>query len=114
MPMVIVSPYTRGGHVFSDVSDHSSTLMFMEEWVGKTTNGSYAAPAKNIDSWYRDISSNLVGAFDFNNPDYSIPKLPTNEKPAVDASGNWDPTEMCEKLSDPKSSPPVSGSPIKG
>ncbi|KAI8344048.1 phosphoesterase family-domain-containing protein [Chlamydoabsidia padenii] len=106
VPMVIVSPYTRGGNVYSDLSDHSSTLMFMEEWVGKTDNGSYAAPARNIDSWYRGISSNLIGAFDFDNPDYSIPKLPTNSKPAVDSNGNWDPTEMCEKLSDPKTTPP--------
>lgn len=108
VPMVIVSPYTRGGHVYSDISDHSSTLMFMEEWVGKYDNGSYAAPAVNIDSWYRKTTSNLVNAFDFDKPDFSIPKLPTNPKPAVDDSGNWDPTEMCEKLSDAKSTPPVS------
>ncbi|KAI8100189.1 phosphoesterase family-domain-containing protein [Halteromyces radiatus] len=106
VPMVIVSPYTRGGHVFSDVSDHSSTLMFMEEWVGKFNNGSYAAPAVNIDSWYRNVTSNLVGAFDFAKPDFSIPTLPTNPKPAVDSNGKWDPTEMCEKLSDPKTTPP--------
>ncbi|KAI8099598.1 phosphoesterase family-domain-containing protein [Halteromyces radiatus] len=106
VPMVIVSPYTRGGHVFSDVSDHSSTLMFMEEWVGKFANGSYAAPAVNLDSWYRGITSNLVNAFDFANPDLSIPNLPTNPKPAVDSTGKWDPTEMCEKLTDPKSTPP--------
>ncbi|CAO3590248.1 unnamed protein product [Absidia cylindrospora] len=106
VPMIIVSPYTRGGHVYSDLSDHSSTLMFMEEWVGKNENGSYAAPAKNIDSWYRETTSNLVNAFDFDKPDFSIPKLPTNPKPAVDGSGNWDATEMCEKLTDPKSTPP--------
>ncbi|CAO3608844.1 unnamed protein product [Cunninghamella echinulata] len=106
VPMIIVSPFTRGNNVFTDVSDHSSALMFMEEWVGKYPNGSYVAPAKNIDNWYRKTSSNLINAFDFDNPDFTIPKLPTNPKPAQKSDGTWDATAMCEKLSDPKTSPP--------
>ncbi|CAO3624462.1 unnamed protein product [Cunninghamella blakesleeana] len=106
VPMIIVSPFTRGGNVFTDVADHSSSLMFLEEWIGKYDNGSFVAPASNIDEWYRKTSSNLVDAFDFDKPDYTIPKLPINPKPAQTPSGVWDPTEMCEKLSDPKTKPP--------
>ncbi|KAI8069929.1 phosphoesterase family-domain-containing protein [Gongronella butleri] len=106
VPMTIISPFHRGGHVFSEVADHSSCLQFLEEWVGKLPNGSYAAPAVNLDPWFRNVSSNLVASFDFNNPDYSIPTLPNIPKPSTDSSGAWDPTQMCEALSDPKSSPP--------
>ncbi|CAO3620870.1 unnamed protein product [Mucor hiemalis] len=106
VPMVIVSPWTRGGNVFSEVSDHTSTLKFMEEWVGTDSNGKYLAPASNIRPFARQTSSNLVNAFDFANPDYSIPVLPTVAKPATTSSGAWNPTEMCEGLSAPKTTPP--------
>ncbi|KAF7728742.1 hypothetical protein EC973_005580 [Apophysomyces ossiformis] len=106
VPMVIVSPWTRGGHVFSEVSDHTSTLRFMEEWVGKSTDGKYLAPAGLVDDWHRKTTSNLVNVFDFDNPDYSIPELPKTTMPTKNIFGMWDPTEMCEKLSDPKTKPP--------
>jgi phospholipase C len=106
VPMIIVSPWTRGGNVFSEVSDHTSTLKFMEEWVGTDKNGKYLAPAVNVSPFARATSSNLINAFDFNNPDYSIPKFEPVAKPAVNAQGVWDPTEMCEALTAPKTSPP--------
>lgn len=107
VPMLIVSPWTRGGNVFSEVSDHTSTLKFMEEWVGKDSKtGKYLAPADNISVWARKTSSNLVNAFDFANPDYSIPKFEAVPKPAQ-VLGKWAPTEMCEAIiTAPKTSPP--------
>jgi phospholipase C len=106
VPMVVISPWTRGGNVFSEVSDHTSTLRFMEEWVGKDDKGKYLAPAENISPWTRKTASNLVSIFDFANPDYSIPKFDPVSKPAQ-VFGLWAPTEMCELiLNAPKTSPP--------
>lgn len=107
VPMVIVSPWTRGGNVFSEVSDHTSTLKFMEEWVGKDKHGKYLAPATNIPPFARKTSSNLVNAFDFDHPDYSIPKFAPVEKPATNSKGEWDATAMCEAIPNaPKTLPP--------
>jgi phospholipase C len=35
IPLVIVSPFTRGGHVFTERADHSSILLFL----GKSASG---------------------------------------------------------------------------
>ncbi|MDB6040494.1 MAG: phospholipase phosphocholine-specific, partial [Verrucomicrobiales bacterium] len=34
VPTVIVSPWTRGGYVCSEVFDHTSILRFLEQWTG--------------------------------------------------------------------------------
>jgi phospholipase C len=108
VPMVIVSPWTRGGNVFSEVSDHTSTLKFMEEFVGKDSQGNYLAPAVNVRPFARQTASNLVNAFDFENPDYSLPKFDAVPKPAtLPLIGTWNPTEMCEiNIFAPKTKPP--------
>jgi phospholipase C len=67
----------------------------LEEWVGKNANGTYKAPASLISAWSRNTTSSLINLFDFENPDFSIPVLPTIAKPAQTSSGAWDPTEMC-------------------
>ncbi|KAG1344644.1 hypothetical protein G6F62_004414 [Rhizopus arrhizus] len=106
VPMVIISPWTRGGNVFSETADHRSTLRFMEEWVGKDEQGNYLAPAVHLSKFSRKTSSNLVGAFDFDHPDYSIPKFNPVAKPAQ-VLGKWSPTEMCEIIiTAPKTKPP--------
>lgn len=96
VPLVCVSPYCRGGNVFTEVADHTATLRLLEEWVGQNANGTYKAPASLISPWHRSTTSNLINLFDFNNPDFSIPTLPTVAKPATNSQGVWDPTEMCE------------------
>ncbi|KAH8549452.1 phosphoesterase family-domain-containing protein [Umbelopsis sp. PMI_123] len=106
VPFICISPYCRGGNVFTEVSDHRSTLMLLEKWIGKGKNGDVLAPAGLVSPWARQTASSLVNLFDFENPDFSIPKLPYVATPSKDSSGKWDPTEMCEKLTDPKSKPP--------
>ncbi|GAB5592765.1 hypothetical protein Unana1_07665 [Umbelopsis nana] len=106
VPLICISPYCRGGNVYTEVADHRSTIMLLEEWIGKDGNGSTRAPAGLISPWARQTVSSLTNLFDFENPDFSIPTLPDVAMPPKDSSGKWDPTEMCEKLSDPKSTPP--------
>ncbi|TVY36356.1 Non-hemolytic phospholipase C [Lachnellula subtilissima] len=93
LPFCIVSPWTRGGAVFTEHSDHNSQILFVEEWL--------AAKGKNVTTnemvpWRREHMSSLVNAFDFANPDYSIPGLPDAPAPHTDASGNYDGASYCE------------------
>ena len=68
VPMIICSPWTRGGFVDSNTYNHTSMLQFLETWTG--------ARALNVTDWRRSISGDLTAAFDFENPDFSIPNLP--------------------------------------
>jgi phospholipase C len=76
VPFVLVSPWTRGGFVNSEVFDHTSTIQLIEEW---TKSLGKPAICKNINDWRRGVSGNLLSAIDFSHFDASFPKLP---KPA--------------------------------
>ncbi len=68
VPMIICSPWTRGGFVDSNSYDHTSMLRFLETWTG--------VQAPNITAWRRSVTGDLTAAFDFANPDFSVPTLP--------------------------------------
>jgi phospholipase C len=71
VPMLICSPWTRGGYVDSNVYDHTSMLRFLATWTG-------AAKPGNVTSWRESVTGDLTTAFDFRNPDFSIPgNIPT-------------------------------------
>lgn len=57
LPMLIVSPWTKGGWVCSQVFDHTSVLQFLETRFG------VAEP--NISDWRRSVCGDLTSAFDF-------------------------------------------------
>src|SRR3984957_8334955 len=61
VPMIIASPWSRGGWVNSQLFDHTSTLMFLESFVeskfGRTVR------EENISAWRRTISGDLTSAF---------------------------------------------------
>ena len=61
VPMVIVSPWTRGGYVCSEVFDHTSSLQFLETFLHKKTNKPIHEP--NITQWRRTICGDLTSAF---------------------------------------------------
>ncbi len=69
VPMYIVSPWSKGGWVHSEVADHTSVAQFIEKRFG------VVVPA--ISPWQRAICSDLTSAFNFANPnDAQFPKLP--------------------------------------
>lgn len=68
VPMTVISPWSRGGWVNSQVFDHTSVIRFLETWSGVAD--------KNISAWRRSICGDLTSCFDFANPDFSIPTLP--------------------------------------
>ena len=59
--MIIASPWSRGGWVNSQLFDHTSTLMFLEQFVQKK----YGKTVKEekISSWRRAISGDLTSVF---------------------------------------------------
>jgi phospholipase C len=61
VPMIIASPWTRGGWVNSEVCDLTSTLQFMETFL----SNKIGKPIKetNISSWRRAITGDLTTAF---------------------------------------------------
>jgi phospholipase C len=61
VPMVIVSPWTRGGYVCSEVFDHTSSLQFLEKFLARKTGKTIQET--NITQWRRTVSGDLTSAF---------------------------------------------------
>jgi phospholipase C len=59
-PMYVISPWSRGGWVNSQVFDHTSVIRFLERRFG------VAEP--NISPWRRAVCGDLTSAFDFSTP----------------------------------------------
>jgi phospholipase C len=66
--MLIISPFSRGGFVSSDLFDHTSVLRFLESLFG--------AEVPNLSAWRRATVGDLTSALNFKTPDQSIPTLP--------------------------------------
>lgn len=76
VPMLVVSPFSRGGYVCSEVMDHTSQLLFIEERFG--------VKVPNISAWRRSTVGDVTSALRFSAPDRTIPALPaTPAHPAV-------------------------------
>jgi phospholipase C len=73
VPMVIASPWTRGGFVDSHLYDHTSVIRFMETWTAALGT---PAVCGNISAWRRQVCGDLTNAFDFTSPVYGLPALP--------------------------------------
>lgn len=86
VPLYIISPWSKGGWVHSEVADHTSVGQFIEERFN------VRIPA--ISPWHRSVSSNLVSAFDFVTPnDPHFPEMPdTSDYAAKDEASKLLPT----------------------
>jgi phospholipase C len=73
VPMLVISPWTRGGYVSSELTDHTSVVQFLEKWsaaIGKP------APCPYISDWRRAVCGDFTSLFDFENPVRGLPPLP--------------------------------------
>ncbi len=87
VPMLVVSPWTRGGWVCSEVFDHTSLIRFVERRFG-------LAPETNISPWRRAVTGDLVSAFNFADPNASLAPLPATTAflpPDADRHPDWVP-----------------------
>ncbi|MEQ9102731.1 MAG: phospholipase C, phosphocholine-specific [Imperialibacter sp.] len=72
VPLIVASPWSRGGWVNSEVCDITSTIMFMEKFLSKKTGKKIEEP--NISSWRRAISGDLTSVFrPYNGEQIDIP-----------------------------------------
>jgi phospholipase C len=77
VPMLIVSPFSRGGFVATDLFDHTSVLRFLETRFG--------AEVPNLSAWRRSAVGDLTSALNFKAPDTSVPSLPATT-PGISAA----------------------------
>ena len=68
MPCIIVSPWTVGGYVCTELSDHTSQLRLLELVTG--------VKETNISQWRRQNVGDLTSAFRLNKTNLTPPKLP--------------------------------------
>lgn len=61
VPMVIASPWSKGGWVNSEVFDHTSTIQFLEHFIEKKQGKKVIET--NIGDWRRLVCGNLTSAF---------------------------------------------------
>ncbi len=78
VPMYVVSPWSRGGWVNSQVFDHTSVLRFLEARFGVAET--------NISAFRRAVCGDLTSAFNFVTPNREVlPTLPNRDKTSADA-----------------------------
>jgi phospholipase C len=72
VPMLVLSPFSRGGHVASEVSDHTSQLRFLEARFG--------VKAPNISAWRRAHTGDLTSTLHTGHGVMSTPRLPSTNR----------------------------------
>jgi phospholipase C len=61
VPMIVASPWSRGGRVCSQVFDHTSTIQFLEKFLNEKFGK--AIFDTNVSAWRRTVSGNLTSIF---------------------------------------------------
>jgi phospholipase C len=69
VPCIVISPWSKGGYVNSQVFDHTSTIQFIEKRFG--------VHERNISAWRRAVAGDLTSVFNFKNPNDTRPRLPS-------------------------------------
>ena len=64
VPMYVISPWSRGGWVNSQVFDHTSVIRLLEQRFG--------VHEPNISAWRRAVCGDLTTAFDFRRPNAAL------------------------------------------
>ncbi|AAV83427.1 UNVERIFIED_ORG: phospholipase C [Idiomarina abyssalis] len=65
VPAYVISPWSRGGYINSEVLDHTSVIRFLEQRFGVLE--------PNISPWRRAVCGDFTNAFDFVNPNRDLP-----------------------------------------
>ena len=87
VPMFVISPWSKGGWVNSQVFDHTSTIRFLEQRFGVTE--------PTISAWRRAVCGDLTSTLEFADPDSAWPALPST-------AGNISGADSTCRLSPPR------------
>ncbi len=74
VPMVVISPWSKGGYVNSQLFDHTSMIRFLETRFG-ANNPALTEP--NITPWRRAVAGDLTSCFNFARPNSSFGRYPS-------------------------------------
>src|SRR5207253_11045315 len=74
VPMIVISPWSKGGWVDSEVFDHTSLIRFIEQRFGREHPELIET---NITEWRRAVVGDLTSAFDFKSPNTNRVRLPS-------------------------------------
>ncbi len=77
VPLYVISPWSKGGWVNSQVFDHTSIIRFIEARFGVSE--------PNISDWRRAVAGDLTSAFDFESPESPRISLPDTMERAARA-----------------------------
>ena len=69
VPMIVISPWSKGGWVNSQVFDHTSLIRFVERRFG--------VMEPNITRWRRTVTGDLTSTFNFDSPNAAAVSLPS-------------------------------------
>ena len=72
VPLLMVSPFSRGGYVNSDVFDHTSQIRLLEERFG--------IHCPNISAWRRKTVGDLTSTLNLKGSNTSVPTLPPTQE----------------------------------
>jgi len=92
VPMMVISPWTKGGRVCSQLFDHTSKLRFLEEWLVVKGKARAGVTCDLISPWRRAICGDLTSAFNFTDPDATWPSSVPATASYVKVSGKPAPT----------------------
>jgi phospholipase C len=73
VPMLVISPWSKGGYVSSELFDHTSIIRSME---ARFAEDNPALIETNITPWRRAVAGDLTSAFDFRHPNSKVVALP--------------------------------------
>ncbi|WP_179958135.1 phosphocholine-specific phospholipase C [Chitinimonas arctica] len=74
VPTLVISPWSKGGRVNSQLFDHTSLIRFMEEWLVKGKGLSREkVHCGHISPWRRAVCGDLTSAFNFADPNGGWP-----------------------------------------
>jgi phospholipase C len=89
VPLMVISPFSRGGHISSETFDHTSQLRFIEERFG--------VRAPNLSDWRRATVGDLTSTLLMDHVDTSVPPLPpTRDDPSYIVAKGCSETDLLE------------------
>lgn len=66
VPMLVISPWSKGGRVSSRLSDHTSVIRFLETWLTVKGRDANSVKCTNISEWRRAVFGDLTETIGLN------------------------------------------------
>ena len=103
VPLMVISPFSRGGWLCQDTFDHTSLMRFCETRFG--------AEVPNLSAWRREATGDLTSAFNWN-LDTTVPALPATQ-PLIASAGQACAANPAPQVPSTQSLPSQETSPVR-